>query len=101
MSKEQIAALSERWHSDPEFRAQAEADPKAALAAAGIATSTEEAIIAVDTEDTVHFVFPPDPNADLTDDDLAATTGGSTGNAYLNSRGDHHLPAGRPIPGMY
>ena len=88
MSKDQIAALSERWRNDPEFRAQAEADPKAALAAAGIAMYTEEAVIAVDTEDTVHFVFPPDPNADLTDADLAAATGGSTGNAYLNSRGE-------------
>ena len=99
MSRELIERLSDRWHSDPEFRAQVEADPKAALAAGGLSVPAEEAVVAVDTEDTVHLVFPPNPNADLSDDELAAMAGGSTGYAWMNRGGDY-VPSGPPIPGM-
>lgn len=87
MANELIERLSERWRDDPDFRAQMEADPKAALAAGGINVTAEEAVIAVDTEDTVHLVFPPDPNTDLKDDELIGLAGGSCDAAYMNAGG--------------
>ena len=84
MSKELIERLSDRWRSDPEFRAQVEADPKAALAASGLPVPAEEAVVAVDTEDTMHLVFPPNPNANLSDDELSGTAGGSSAGIWYN-----------------
>lgn len=82
MLNDAIERFSERWRGDPEFRARAEADPKAALAAIGFEIPVGEAVIAADTKDTVHIVFPPDPNAELTDDELAAAAGGSSGGTW-------------------
>lgn len=87
MANELIARLSARWREDPDFRAQIEADPKAALAAGGINVTAEEAVVAVDTEDTVHLVFPPDPNTDLGDDELVGLAGGSSNDAWLDAGG--------------
>lgn len=88
MSNEAIERLAERWRGDPEFRARAEADPKAALTAAGFEIRTGEAVIAADTRDTVHIVFPPDPNAELADDELTAAAGGSSGGTW--HRGNYY-----------
>lgn len=82
MSSEAIERLAERWRGDPEFRARVEADTKAELAAIGFRIPAGEAVIAADTEDTVHIVFPPDPNAELTDDELTAAAGGSSGGTW-------------------
>ena len=87
MTNELIERLSERWRDDPDFRAQIEADPKAALASGGIAVASEEAVVAVDTEDTVHLVFPPDPNTDMADEELAGMAGGSSGDAWMDANG--------------
>ena len=87
MSRELIERLSERWRDDPDFRAQIAADPKAALASGGLNVTSEEAVVAVDTEDTVHLVFPPDPNADMADEELAALAGGSCDQAYQDANG--------------
>ena len=87
MSRELFERFSDRWHSDPEFRAQVEADPKAALAAGGLVVPAEEAVVAVDTEDTMHLVFPPNPNADRSDDELLGVAGGSTSAAWQYAGG--------------
>ena len=39
--------------------------------------------VAVDTPDIRHFVFPPDPNAGISDERLAAVAGGSCIDCYI------------------
>lgn len=71
-------AVVKAYREDKDFRAEVEADAKAALAARGLEFGPEEVRVAVDTEDTVHFVFPPNPNDTLSDEALETAVGGST-----------------------
>lgn len=64
------------WRGDPEFRARALADPKAALAERGVPVPAGEVRLAVDTADTRHVVLPPDPNGAIADEQLSAVAGG-------------------------
>ena len=74
---ESIREISKAWREDADFRAEVEADPKAALASRGLEIdSPAEVRVAADTEDTVHFVFPPDPNVALPDGAFDGVAGG-------------------------
>ena len=74
---ESIREISKAWREDADFRAEVEADPKAALASRGLEIdSPAEVRVAADTEDTVHFVFPPDPNVALPDGAFDGIAGG-------------------------
>ena len=72
------AAMVANWREDPEFRSRIEEDPKAALAENGIALpgGVEDVRLAVNSEETVHMVFPPDPNSAISDASLQNVVGG-------------------------
>ncbi len=70
--------MEESWRRDPGFRSRMEADPRAALAEHGIEIpSGVDVRLAVDSEDTIHVVAPPDPNRAMSDDDLGVVVGGT------------------------
>ncbi len=77
------AEMEESWRGDPEFRSRMEADPKAALAEHGIEIpSGVDVRLAVNSEDTIHVVAPPDPNRTMSDDDLGVVVGGTSYMTY-------------------
>ena len=70
--------FAKAYHDDPAFRVSIERDPRAALTEAGIEPPPQaDCRIVVNTEDTFHIVFPPDPNTTLSDEALAAVSGGN------------------------
>ena len=71
-------AFADKLRGDMDFRAEVEADPQSALAAlgGGIPPSIDRVRVVEDTEDTVHFVLPPRPDGDLSDDELSGVSGG-------------------------
>ena len=73
------AAMVANWQGDPEFRSRMEEDPKAALAENGIELpgGVEDVRLAVNSEETVHMVFPPDPNSAMSDASLQDVVGGT------------------------
>ena len=75
---EKLANFAQSWHSDPEVRARAESDPRGVLNDAGIPTPphSDDIRIVANTEDTLYFPLPPDPNTELSDDRLAELSGG-------------------------
>lgn len=65
------------WRRDPEYRARMEADPRAALAERGVdVPESLDVRLVVEDADTMHIVFPPDPNEALLDEDLSSVSGG-------------------------
>ena len=98
MKESPLRAISDTWHEDAGFRAAVEDNAKAALASKGLEIPGPfEVQVAVDTEDTLHMVFPPDPNTALADDALDGVAGGWGGwggwNGYSNYQVEI-LPAG-------
>lgn len=80
MKESPLRAISNTWHEDAGFRADVEENAKAALASKGLEIEGPfEVQVAVDTEDTRHMVFPPDPNAALDDGALDGVAGGWRG----------------------
>lgn len=70
-------AIGEAWENDPEYRALCETDPRRALASKGVdLPGNLDVRVCANGGDKVHFVFPPDPNALLGDETLAAVHGG-------------------------
>ena len=69
MSEHQDAwvAVAKACREDPEYRARMEADPKAALAEAGMDVGDGEVRVVVDTDEVRHMVMPLDPNAEMTE----------------------------------
>ena len=74
-----IEEITARWRGDADFRAELQANPKAALAAGGWDIPVEDVVVAVNDAETTHVVFPPDPNAALSDEQMTGVAGGSTG----------------------
>ena len=69
--------ISDLYHEDAGFRAAADRDARAALAERGVHfDGPGEVRLAADTGDTVHVVFPPDPNAAVPDGVLDGVAGG-------------------------
>ena len=73
-----LETLSKRYREDSEFRSRmASGDVVDALSEFGLDTPADmELQVAENTDDVVHFVFPPDPNVDLEDEDLSSVSGG-------------------------
>ena len=73
-----LETLSKRYREDSEFRSRmVSGDVAGTLSEFGLDTPANmELRVAANTEDVVHFVFPPDPNADLEDEDLSSVSGG-------------------------
>ena len=79
MGESALRAISDAWHGDADFRAAVEEDAKAALASKGLEIhGPAEVSVVVDTEDTAHVVFPPDPNETLSDIMLDGVSGGTS-----------------------
>ena len=71
-------AIYEASDRDPAFRARLVADPRAVMAEQGVeAPEAQEFRVAVDDAETMHIVFPPDPNAALSDDTISSVSGGT------------------------
>lgn len=65
------------WERDPEYRTRMEANPREVLTEQGVEVpkSLDVRVVANDA-DTMHFVFPPDPNEALSDEELSSVSGG-------------------------
>ena len=67
------------YNSDPAFRAEADADPAAAMERMGVPVpSGVELKLVRNDEDTFHVIFPPDPNATLDDEVLDSVAAGAS-----------------------
>ena len=74
-----MAAFLVDCMEDQALRAQAVSDPVGTLAERGIALPEGMDVrMIANSDDTFHFVLPPDPNAVLEDEALAGIAGGST-----------------------
>ena len=77
-----IMRVGARLAADTQLRRRIEADPRAALAGMGApAPENVEFRVVSNTDDTTWIAFPPDPNAELSDDMLAAVSGGGASSA--------------------
>ena len=77
-----ILRFGARLAADPQLRRRIEADPRAALAEMGapVPDNVEFRVVS-NTDDTMWFAFPPDPNADLSDSMLEPVSGGRASTA--------------------
>ena len=77
-----ILRAGARLAADPELRRRLETDPRAVLMGTGtpIPENVEFRVVS-NTDDTTWIAFPPDPNAELSDDMLAAVSGGAASSA--------------------
>src|SRR5258708_3639914 len=68
--------VAKAWR-DPAFKAKLMADPHAALKDAGISVPAGVTVTVVENTDThVHFVLPPKPTRELSDEALDKVAGG-------------------------
>ena len=78
---ERLDALAVRYRGDERLRQRLEAgDARAEVSIPELEELPPEAEIRVvaDTDEVVHFVMPPDPNAALDDVDLVGVSGGNS-----------------------
>ena len=84
---ESLMALSRAYRRDPAFRARCEEDPRAVLAEEGVDLPPGmEVRFVADAADTLHVTMPVDPNAPLSEEELAMA-GGGTGRINVDSYG--------------
>ena len=93
--QERYERFAKRLRDDAELRARIESgDADGALRALGLeAPAGVELCVAVDTDKVVHIAFPPDPNADLRDEELTWAVGGTGGGCWR-----YDDDAGRMVP---
>ena len=78
---QQFVNFTVQYHKNPALQARALAEPRAVLAEHGVSMPPQTDVrIVANTAETVHVVMPPDPNALLADEDLAAVAGGISSN---------------------
>ena len=72
--------FGQRYRSDAALRDAVDGgDARRLLQEAGVSVPAGYDIrVVADTEDTIHVVMPPDPNADLEDETLDAVVGGGS-----------------------
>lgn len=78
---EELQAFADAYHGDAAFRSEVHADPIGAFRDRGITFGDlppRDFEVVANTEEVVHLVLPPDPNANLSDEALALVQGGST-----------------------
>ena len=74
-----IHDLSNKYHSDPEFRKQLDENPLEGLEEVGFELIPGiDVQITSDTHEVRHFVLPPDPNIELADEALGTIAAGSS-----------------------
>ena len=73
----QFRALVQRYHADPDYRRQVEADPMAAFREQGMELPSDIAVrVLANTDDTHYMIMPPDPNMGMSDELLNSVAGG-------------------------
>ena len=78
-SAQRLVHITDAYHKVPDFRSLADSDPVAALARFDVEVMPDTEVRFVeDTDDTFHFVLPPDFNANLGDEVLNMVAGGKT-----------------------
>ena len=78
-SAEGLLAAAAAYHADEEFRSLTESDPYTALATKGFHVPFGYDLrVLSNTPDKFYLVFPPDPNIDLSDEELTMVAGGKT-----------------------
>ena len=96
----QFRALVERYHADPDYRRQVEADPVAAFHEQGMELPSNIAVrVLANTDDTFYMVLPHDPNMDLGDELLNSVAGG--GGATMGTAGSLSSAATASCPGTF
>ena len=76
---EAAQAFANSYGRDSDLRSRVAADPRTILAEHGLEIPPgSELRILMNTDDTFHFVFPPDPNVALSDEMLDHAAGGKT-----------------------
>ena len=77
-------AVRDAWERDPEYRARVMENPRGALAGKGLEMPAGvEVRVHANDDDTRYFVFPSDPNRDLSDTMLAAVHGGTPASSAI------------------
>ncbi len=86
---EAAEALSERCRTDSSLRDRLDGgDVSDALTELGLVLPPGiKARIVADTPDTVHFIMPPNPNIDLSDEALSSVAGGCSASPLFTSLG--------------
>ena len=75
--EQRVRSFLDAYHRDPDLRSRCESDPHAVLAENGVEVPLGyEVRFVANTADVFHFTLPPDPNAPLTEEELAGVVGG-------------------------
>jgi len=95
-------SVARRYHSDADFRARMDANPRATLRDEGYRVLPEGAPVRlhIDDEKTMHIVFPPRPARDsaLGDESLVGLSGGYCANCVCFGSGPFGGPCGPSRP---
>ncbi len=77
---EQFLAVADRYRNDEAFRRAIDDGREDAFAAFGMEPPLAdlEARVIANTDELHHFILPPDPNANLTDEQLSSIAGGTS-----------------------
>ncbi len=71
--------LADAYRADADLRARAEAEPRAVIAENGLDTlapPSADVRIVANTADTIHILFPADPNTEVADEEFGSISGG-------------------------
>jgi len=89
-------SVARRYHSDADFRARMDADPRATLRDEGCGALPEGAAVSLhlDDEKTMHIVFPPRPvrGSAMEDESLVGLSGGYCANCVCFGVGGPFMP---------
>ena len=80
-----FARFASQYRASSAFRASVGDDAADAMREIGVPIPSGVSVrLVADTDDVLHMVFPPDPNQDLTDEELAVNSGGSKASTLLS-----------------
>ncbi len=84
-SLDRFESLARDFYENEALRARMVSDPRGVLLERGMNVPADVEIqVLMDTETTHHVVFPPDPNAALSDESLNVAAGGKDDNIYCS-----------------
>ena len=77
-----MEAVRKAWAEDAEYRERVRENPKRAFAELGLELPPVDVRVVENDDEVTHVAFPPNPDADLSGDELTATVGGSSSWVY-------------------
>ena len=87
-------AVRKAWTEDAEYRQRVRANPRRAFAEMGLELPPAELRVAENDHEVTWVVFPPGPNAELSDDDLSGAVGGTSSPRPLDAGSLRSPPGG-------